>query len=93
MTQEQLYTDYAGYHQDVRNRRIHAVGIPLIVLGLLGLLHAYPLLHFGPVDLAVAAAFAVLLYYLGLDASLGATSRTLIFRELFDSLTFSRRAT
>lgn len=67
MTKEQLYADYAGYHQDVRNRRAHAVGIPLIVLGLLGLLHACPI-RIGPVDLAVVTAIAVLLYYVALDA-------------------------
>jgi uncharacterized membrane protein YGL010W len=67
MTKEQLYADYAGYHQDVRNRRAHGVGIPLIVLGLLGLFHACPI-RIGPVDLAVVAAVAVLLYYVALDA-------------------------
>ncbi len=67
MTKEQLYADYAGYHQDIRTRRAHAFGIPLIVLGLLGLFHACPLLRIGPVDLAVLTAVAVLLYYVALD--------------------------
>jgi uncharacterized membrane protein YGL010W len=63
------------------------------------------IVRIGPVDLAVAAAFAVLLYYLALDARLGAfilgwvflrvghrfeeNKPELIFPELFDSLTFS----
>jgi uncharacterized membrane protein YGL010W len=67
MTKAELFADYAGYHQDIRNRRAHALGIPLIVLGLLGLFHACPLLRIGPVDPAVVAAIAVLLYYVALD--------------------------
>src|SRR5690348_16299237 len=82
MTKEQLYADYAGYHQDVRNRRAHAVGIPLIVLGLLGLLHACPLLRIGPVDLAVLAAVAVLLYYVALDVR-GALISAVAFAILY----------
>jgi uncharacterized membrane protein YGL010W len=66
MTKEQLYADYAGYHQDIRNRHAHSVGIPLIVLGLLGLLHACPI-RIGPVDPAVLTAIAVLFYYVALD--------------------------
>ncbi len=82
MTKEQLYADYAGYHQDVRNRRAHAVGIPLIVLGLLGLLHASPLLRIGPVDPAVVTAIAVLLYYVALDAR-GALISAVAFAALY----------
>ncbi|HET6893863.1 MAG TPA: Mpo1-like protein [Candidatus Baltobacteraceae bacterium] len=82
MTKEQLYADYAGYHQDVRNRRAHAVGIPLIVLGLLGLLHACPLLRIGPLDLAVVAAIAVLLYYVALDVR-GALISAVAFAILY----------
>lgn len=82
MTKEQLYADYAGYHQDVRNRRAHAVGIPLIVLGLLGLLHATPLLRIGPVDPAVVTAVAVLLYYVSLDMR-GALISAIAFAVLY----------
>ena len=82
MIKEQLYADYAGYHQDVRNRRAHAVGIPLIVLGLLGLLHACPLLRIGPLDLAVVAAIAVLLYYVALDVR-GALISAVAFAILY----------
>ena len=82
MIKEQLYADYAGYHQDIRNRRAHAVGIPLIVLGLLGLFHACPLLRIGPVDLAVLAAVAVLLYYVALDVR-GALISAVAFAFLY----------
>ena len=80
MTKEQLYCEYAGYHQDIRNRRAHAAGIPLIVLGLLGLLS---LLRIGPVDLAVAAAVTVLLYYVALDAR-GALISAVVFAILYE---------
>lgn len=75
MTKEQLYAEYAGYHCDIRNRRAHAAGIPLIVLGLLGL---FSLIRLGPVDPAVVAAVAVLLYYAAIDAR-GAFSSGLVF--------------
>lgn len=79
MTKDQLYSEYGGYHQDIRNRRAHAVGIPLIVVGLLGLLH---LVRVGPVDLAVAAAVAVLLYYVAIDAR-GALISAVVFAVLY----------
>ena len=81
MTKDQLYADYAGYHQDVRNRRAHTVGIPLIVVGLLGLLHACPI-RIGPVDLAVLTAVAVLLYYVTLDVR-GALISAVAFAILY----------
>ncbi|HZT11176.1 MAG TPA: Mpo1-like protein [Candidatus Baltobacteraceae bacterium] len=79
MTKEQLYAEYGGYHRDIRNRRAHAVGIPLIVVGIMGLLH---LVRLGPVDLAVAAAVAVLLYYVAIDAR-GALICTVVFAALY----------
>jgi uncharacterized membrane protein YGL010W len=82
MDKRQLFADYAGYHQDIRNRRAHAVGIPLIVLGLLGLFHACPLLRIGPVDPAVVAAVAVLLYYVALDVR-GALVSAMAFAVLY----------
>ncbi len=81
MTKDQLYADYAGYHQDIRNRRAHAVGIPLIVLGLLGLFHACPI-RIGYVDLAVLTAIAVLLYYVSLDVR-GALISAVAFAVLY----------
>lgn len=64
MTKERLFGEYASLHKDARNRRCHAIGIPLIVLGVLGLLS---LARIGPLDLAVAAAVVTLLYYAALD--------------------------
>ncbi len=61
MTREQPYGEYGSYHQERRNRFCHAIGIPLIVLGILGLL---ALVRLGPADLAVLAAIAVRIYYL-----------------------------
>ncbi len=79
MTKDDLYGQYAGYHIDVRNRRAHAIGIPLIVLGLLGLLS---LVRFGPVDSAVVAAVGVLLYYAAIDAR-GALVSAVAFAILY----------
>lgn len=79
MTRDHLYAQYAGYHQDVRNKRAHLAGIPLIVLGLLGL---FSLLRLGPVDLAVVTAIAVLLYYAAIDAR-GAFISAVVFAVLY----------
>lgn len=80
MTKDQLYSEYGGYHQDIRNRRAHAIGIPLIVVGLLGLFH---LVRIGPVDLAAPAAVAVLLYYVAIDAR-GALISAVAFLALYE---------
>ena len=64
MTKAELFTEYASYHADRRNRTCHAFGIPLIVLGILGLAHVVRL---GPVDLAIPIAVAVLGYYAAID--------------------------
>ena len=77
----QLYTEYAGFHRDPRNRRAHAVGIPLIVLGLLGLFSSIPF-RAGPIDPAAAAAIAVLLYYAAIDA-VGALVCAVAFAALY----------
>lgn len=60
MTKAELYADYGSYHADGRNRLCHTFGIPLIVLGVLGLLAG---VHLGPTDLAIPVALAVLIYY------------------------------
>ncbi|HET9029849.1 MAG TPA: Mpo1-like protein [Candidatus Aquilonibacter sp.] len=79
MTKTQLFTEYGSYHMDRRNRVCHAFGIPLIVLGIMGLAH---LIALGPVDLAVAAAIAVLIYYAAIDAR-GAVLSTVVFAILY----------
>jgi uncharacterized membrane protein YGL010W len=80
MTKDTLFSEYAGYHQDSRNRACHSVGIPLIVLGLLGLLS---FMRVGPVDLAVVAAVVVLLYYAALDLR-GALTSAVVFGALYE---------
>ncbi|MBV8584295.1 MAG: DUF962 domain-containing protein, partial [Candidatus Eremiobacteraeota bacterium] len=79
MTKTELFTEYGAYHADSRNRICHAFGIPLIVLGILGLLH---LVHLGPVDLAVVAAIAVLIYYAAIDVR-GALISLVVFAILY----------
>ena len=79
MTKSELFTEYASYHADPRNRVCHAFGIPLIVLGILGLGH---LVRIGPVDLAVVAAVAVLAYYAAIDVA-GALISLVVFAVLY----------
>lgn len=79
MTKDELFTEYGSYHADRRNRICHAVGIPLIVLGLMGL---GALVRFEPVDLAIVAAIAVAAYYATLDVR-GALLALGIFAVLY----------
>lgn len=79
MTKTDLFKEYGSYHSDSRNRACHAVGIPLIVLGILGVL---ALVRVGPIDLAVIAAVAVLIYYAVLDFR-GALLSLVIFALLY----------
>jgi uncharacterized membrane protein YGL010W len=79
MTKTELFREYGSYHADPRNRVCHAFGIPLIVLGILGLGH---LVRLGPVDLAVVAAVAVLVYYAVIDLG-GAVISLVVFAALY----------
>jgi uncharacterized membrane protein YGL010W len=79
MTKTELFSEYGSYHADPRNRVCHALGIPLIVLGIMGLAH---LVALGPVDLAVAAAVAVLVYYAAIDLR-GALLSAVVFAILY----------
>lgn len=79
MTKAELFTEYGSYHKDAKNRLCHAIGIPLIVLGLFGLLAQ---LRVGPVDLAALAAIATLVYYAAIDLR-GALLSTVIFALLY----------
>jgi uncharacterized membrane protein YGL010W len=65
--EEQMAT-YAAYHQDVRNKVTHFVGVPVIVLSLF-----IPLawLRFGDVSAAMVLAAVLVVYYLILDVPLG----------------------
>jgi uncharacterized membrane protein YGL010W len=79
MTKAELFQEYAAYHADRRNRICHGFGIPLIVLGILGLTH---LVRLGPLDLATPVAVAVLLYYAAIDVR-GALISLVVFAVLY----------
>ena len=79
MTRTELFREYASYHADARNRACHAVGIPLITLGIMGLL---ALVRVGAVDLAMVFGIATLAYYAWLDWR-GALLSAVIFAVLY----------
>ena len=80
MTKTELFTEYASYHSDRRNRICHVIGIPLIVLGILGLMSMVR--SSGPVDLAMVAAVATLIYYAAIDVR-GAVISLVVFIVLY----------
>ncbi len=80
MTKTELFTEYGSYHADGRNRACHAVGIPLILLGTMGMLHLATL---GPIDLAIVAGLATLLYYAFIDPR-GALISTVLFAVIYE---------
>jgi uncharacterized membrane protein YGL010W len=59
-----MLAEYGTYHRDRRNRMLHEIGIPLIVLAIIALLR---LIHVGPIDVAALAIVATCAYYLTLD--------------------------
>jgi uncharacterized membrane protein YGL010W len=80
MSKTELFREYASYHADRRNKVCHAVGIPLIVVGILRLGH---LVRLGPViDLAAVAAVSLLIYYAALDLR-GALISLVVFVILY----------
>ncbi|HUY40292.1 MAG TPA: Mpo1-like protein [Candidatus Dormibacteraeota bacterium] len=79
MTKARLFGEYASYHNDPRNRICHAFGIPLIILGLLGLTAQVRL---GPVTLAMVLAVLTLAYYVTIDLR-GTLVSLLIFAALY----------
>jgi uncharacterized membrane protein YGL010W len=79
MTKTELFTEYSNYHADRRNRACHAVGIPLILVGTMGLLH---LVALGPIDLAIVAGVAMLLYYVSIDPR-GALISAVLFAIIY----------
>ena len=65
-----LFSDYAAYHQTQGNKAFHRIGIPLIMLTLLGMLARVPIApHIDAAMLLIAAAEVV---YFILDWRLGA---------------------
>src|SRR5438477_5040441 len=59
-----LFTDYASYHQTKGNKAFHRLGIPLIMLSLIGMLVR---VHLGPADAAMLLILAAELYYLTVE--------------------------
>lgn len=72
-TVEAHLKQYSAYHRDKRNVLTHFLGIPLIVFAVAVLL-SRPALALGPVTLspAVVAVLLLTVYYLRLEARLGA---------------------
>jgi uncharacterized membrane protein YGL010W len=59
-----LFADYASYHRTPGNKAFHRLGIPLIMMSLIGLL---TLVKVGPVDLAMVLIALSTLYYLTIE--------------------------
>jgi uncharacterized membrane protein YGL010W len=59
-----LFTDYASYHQTKGNKAFHRLGIPLIMLSLIGMLAR---VHLGPADAAMLLILVAELYYVAVE--------------------------
>ncbi|MFQ5778612.1 MAG: Mpo1-like protein [Terriglobia bacterium] len=70
---DRLWANYEEHHRAAGNKWCHMVGIPLIIVGLLGLL-AVPVFRVGefPVEAALLLVVVAGAAYLWLDAKLGA---------------------
>jgi uncharacterized membrane protein YGL010W len=68
------FADYGAFHATPGNRACHSLGIPMIFFAVLALLGHVPLFRAGgyTVTMAEPVILAVTLYYLRLDAALGA---------------------
>jgi uncharacterized membrane protein YGL010W len=64
-----LFADYASHHQTAGNKALHRLGIPLIMLTLIGMLARVPLFTAGgfAVDAAMLLVAVSTLYYLALE--------------------------
>jgi uncharacterized membrane protein YGL010W len=74
-----LFADYASYHQTKGNKAFHRVGIPLIMLSLIGMLaHVHlwrlsysldfvPVVHIYAIDAAMLLILVAELYYLAAE--------------------------
>lgn len=60
-----LFADYAAYHQTAGNKLFHRLGIPMIMLSLIGMLTQVPLIDVATVklDLAMILIAAAAAYY------------------------------
>jgi uncharacterized membrane protein YGL010W len=63
-----LFADYAAYHQTPGNKTFHRLGIPMIMLSLIGMLAR---VHLGPVDAAMLLIALAEIYYLTIEWRLG----------------------
>jgi uncharacterized membrane protein YGL010W len=81
---EQL-SQYAAYHRDRRNIATHFIGIPMIVQAVAVLLARPVLAEAGPLAISAATlvTLATALYYLRLDARLGAAMALLLALALW----------
>ena len=61
-TIDELFADYASYHQTAGNKAFHRIGIPLIMLTLIGMLERVELP--GGLDAAMVLIAASTVYYL-----------------------------
>jgi uncharacterized membrane protein YGL010W len=69
---DRLWSDYREHHQTVGNRTCHMVGIPLIMIGLLGLLSINVITVGGrPIPLSVFLVILIGAVEIWLDARLG----------------------
>jgi len=66
---QSLFDDYAAYHQTPGNKAFHRLGIPMIMLSLIGMLARVKL---GPVDTAMLLIVIAEIYYLTVEWRLGA---------------------
>ena len=66
---QSLFDDYAAYHQTPGNKAFHRLGIPMIMLSLIGMLARVKL---GPVDAAMLLIVIAEIYYLTVEWRLGA---------------------
>src|SRR5688572_32799671 len=62
---ENLFADYAAFHQTKGNKWFHRMGIPMIMLTLIGMLARVKIID--PVDAAMVLIAASTVYYLTLE--------------------------
>jgi uncharacterized membrane protein YGL010W len=64
-----LFADYASYHRTAGNKTFHRLGIPLIMLTLIGMLVRVPLFEAGGVrvDAAMLLILGSTIYYLAVE--------------------------
>jgi len=70
---DRLWSDYEEHHRTAGNRTCHMIGIPFIIIGLLGLL-AIPIAHVGgwPIEVSLLLVILVAAVDIWLDVKLGA---------------------